>query len=362
MSHSTGTRIRMIALPKNILPLTNIRRERVLPILGHVVARRLQKVSPTNVIVEARMNPEFILLDVSGGLNVSPKRADELLQRQEGDELAKGDVIAGPVGLFQRTIRAPDPGVIRIAGEGKILFEIISRSYELQAGMEGTVTNIIPERGGVIETRGVLIQGVWGNRKITYGVMNLLSPLLDREIQVDQIDISHRGSIVAGGYCTDPEVLENAEAVPIKGLILGSMASSLIPVAGSVNYPVILIDGFGKRPMNRAAAKLLATNQERNISLNAQRYDPYQGSYPEITITLPVSEGVDYPSEVEEFTAGQDVYVTSGPAAGQTGSIQKLLESKFTFPNGVRARGAEVSLDSGTRVMIPLANMQVLNQ
>lgn len=351
----------MIALPKNILPLTNIHRERVLPILGHVVARRLQKVTPTNVIVEAQLRPEFILLDVAEGLNVSPQRADDLLQRQEGDELAQGDVIAGPVGLFQRVIRAPFPGVIRIAGEGKILFEKTSQAYELQAGMEGTVTNIIPERGAVIETRGVLIQGVWGNKKITYGVMNPLSPLLDREIQLDQIDISHRGSIVAGGFCTDPAVLENAQAVPVKGLILGSMSSSLIPVAEQVNYPIIVIDGFGKRPLNRAAAKLLTTNQERNVSLNAQRYDPYQGNYPEITITLPVSEGVDFPPEAEDFAAGQDVYVTSGPNAGQLGSIQHMLDNPYTFPSGIQARGAEVSLNSGNKLIIPLANMRILN-
>lgn len=352
----------MTALPKNILPLTNIRRERVLPILGHVVARRLQKVTPTNVIVEANLKPEFILLDVAEGLNVSPRRADELLQRQEGDELAQGDVIAGPVGLFQRVIRAPFPGVIRIAGEGKILFEKASQAYELQAGLEGTVTSIIPERGAVIETRGVLIQGVWGNQKVTYGVMNPLSQLLDREIQQDQIDISHRGSIVAGGFCTDPEVLETAQAVPIKGLILGSMSSSLIPTARNAAYPIVVIDGFGRRPMNRAAAKLLTTNQERNVSLNAQRYDPYQGNYPEITITLPVSEGIGFPPEAENFTAGQDVYVTSGPTAGQTGSIQRVLGEKYTFPSGIKAWGAEVSLKSGNTLVIPLANMRVLNQ
>lgn len=352
----------MLAPVKNFLPLTSIHRERVLPILGHVVARRLQKVSPDNVIVEAQLKPEYVLLDIAQGLNVSHDRADELLQRMEGDELAKGDVIAGPVGLFQRVIRAPYPGIIQIAGEGKILFEKTSEAFELLAGMEGTVTNIIPERGAIIETRGVLIQGVWGNGKITYGVLNTMSGMLFKEIQLDQLDISHRGSVVAGGYCEDPSVLENAGSVPVKGLILGSMAASLIPVAESMDYPIILIDGFGSRPMNPTAAKLLASNHERDVSVHAQAYDPYQGNYPEITISLPISEDTDYPPEAANLTTGMTVYITIGPSAGMTGTIDHIYPESYTLPNGVKTRAAQLSLEKGDPQAVPLQNLRILNQ
>ena len=165
----------MISRVKQIHSLTNIKRERVLPIAGHVFVRRMQKVSPTDVIVAAPLMPRFMLLDISQGLNVSSARADELLQRRSGDELSKGDIIAGPVGVLQRVIRAPESGLVRIAGEGKVLYEINSPFYELQSGLEGTVTNIIPERGAIIETKGALIQGVWGNGKVTFGVIQPVS-------------------------------------------------------------------------------------------------------------------------------------------------------------------------------------------
>jgi len=350
----------MLATIKNILSLTNIRRERVLPILGHVHARRLQKVTPTNVVVEAQLNPEYILLDIADGLGVPPHRADELLQRQEGDELSQGDVIAGPVGLFQRVIRAPFPGEIKIAGEGKILYQKSQDGFELLAGMEGTVTNIIPERGAIIETKGALIQGVWGNGQITYGVLNSLTGMLMNEVLFDQIDIGHRGAIVAGGFCQDPKVLKNAQAVPIRGLILGSMAASLIPTAQSMDYPILVIDGFGNQPMNPRAAKLLATNNERDIALNAQAYDPYQGNFPEITISLPVSEDLDYPPEADQFKAGQEVYLTSGPAAWKTGTLQRMFDHPQTFPNGVKTEAAEVKLENGEGLLVPLRNLRLL--
>lgn len=228
--------------------LTSIKRERVLSVPGNVLVRRMQKVSPTDVIVVAPMAPEYLLLDIARGLNVSPEKADELLQRGAGEDLAKGDIIAGPVGMFQRVIRAPEGGSIKIAGEGKVLFEIASAPYELQAGMEGTVTNIIPERGAIIESRGALIQGVWGNGKITYGVIQQVSNDLLQELIPEQLNISFRGTIITAGFVRNPEALEVAGNIPIKGMILGSMSSSLIPAAKKADYPIMLVDGFGSSP------------------------------------------------------------------------------------------------------------------
>jgi len=85
----------MLGKVKQIHAMISIKRERVLPVVGHVLVRRMQKVAPTDVIVVAPMTPRFILLDIAQGLSVAPARADELLQRQSGDELAKGDIIAG---------------------------------------------------------------------------------------------------------------------------------------------------------------------------------------------------------------------------------------------------------------------------
>ena len=67
---------------KHIHPLTSIKRERVLPVAGHVLVRRMQKVSPADVIVVAPLASQYILMDIAQGLNVNPARADELLQRK----------------------------------------------------------------------------------------------------------------------------------------------------------------------------------------------------------------------------------------------------------------------------------------
>lgn len=351
----------MLSKVKQIHSMTSIKRERVLPITGHVLVRRLQKVAPTDVIVIAPMTPKFILLDIAQGLNVTPERADELLQRQAGDELVKGDVIAGPVGLFQRVVRAPDSGQVKITGEGKVLYELASSAFELQAGMDGTVTNIIPERGAIIETSGALIQGVWGNGKIAYGVVQPISNDLLHELVVEQLNIGFRGVILSAGFLRKPEVLEAAGNIPIKGLILGSLSADLIPLAKSVDYPIMVVDGFGNQPMNRAAETILVANKDRNITLNAQTFDRFLGQYPEVIITQTSHTDLDLPSEAESIKVGKKVIIINGRGVNQIGKIESLGTGKHKLANGIETQVAVVALSDDQRLTVPLTNFEIVN-
>ncbi|HDN04821.1 MAG TPA: hypothetical protein ENF27_02670 [Chloroflexi bacterium] len=351
----------MISKVKHIHALTSIKRERVLPVAGHVLVRRMQKVSPSDVIVVAPLVSQFVLMDIAQGLNVNPARADELLQRQAGEDLVQGDVIAGPVGLFKRVVRAPQEGMVRIAGEGKVLYEISSPDFELQAGMEGTITNIIPERGAIIETKGALIQGVWGNGKTTYGVVQPTSNDLLKELVVEQLNIGFRGAIITAGFCRSPEVLEAAGIVPVKGLILGSMSANLIPLAKKMDYPIMIIDGFRETPMNKAAEKILIENKDKNIALNAQELDTFQGNFPEGIISQSSTSEPDLPSEVETLKAGKKVIIINGPQAPQIGEIEKIISGKQVLSNGVETQLAEVTLANEKSTIIPLTNLEIIN-
>ena len=350
----------MLSKVKHIHALTSIKRERVMPVAGHVLVRRLQKVSPTDVIVVAPLSSQYMLLDISQGLKVSTTKADELLQRQAGDELAKGDVIAGPVGLFQRVIRAPKAGIVRIAGEGQVLYEISSPPFELLAGMEGTITNIIPERGAIIETRGALIQGVWGNGKVTYGVLQPLSNELLQELVPEQLNISFRGAILTAGYCRNPEVFELAANIPIKGLILGSIKSELIPAAMAATFPIMVIDGFGTKPMNNLAEKILTANKDKNVALNAKIYDPFMGNIPEAIISNPTQPETDIPLELESLKVGNKVIITNSPHSPQIGTIDRINIGKQAISSGIETATADISFGSDQEAVLPLYNLEII--
>ncbi len=167
----------MIAPVRHILPLTTIRRERVLPIPGKVLVRKGQKVGATDSVAEAKLNPEHLLLDVARGLKLSEEKADQAIQCKPGEKVADGDVLAGPVGLTKRVIRAPKNGKVILTGGGQILLEIENQPYELKAAIPGTVVELLDGRGAIVEGTGALIQGVWGNGRIDFGLMHVLAEL-----------------------------------------------------------------------------------------------------------------------------------------------------------------------------------------
>jgi len=345
---------------KHYHELINIKRERVVPVEGDVLVRRMQKVSPTDVIVVANMAPKFLLIDIAQGLHVSPSKADEYLHRKSGEDLVRGDIIAGPVGVLKRVIRAPQAGKVRIAGEGKVLYEVESTTYELQAGMEGTITNIIPERGAIIETRGALIQGIWGNGKITYGIIQQVSSDMLQELVPEQLNIGFRGAIIIAGFLRNPDVLETAGNIPIKGMILGSMSSGLIPQAKRADFPIMVIDGFGRKPLNKAAERILNANKDKNVALNAQAYDPFLGNHPEAIISHSTQTDLATPPETEALKAGKAVIIVNGLLASSIGRIEKIHPQKRILPSGISTEVASVNLSGKETVEVPLTNLEVI--
>jgi hypothetical protein len=258
-------------------------------------------------------------------------------------------------------IRAPFPGQIRIAGEGKVLYEVNTPDHELQAGLEGTVTNIIPDRGAIIETQGAFIQGVWGNGKIAYGVIQSVSNDLLQELVVEQLNISFRGTIITAGFCKDPEVLQTAASLPIKGLILGSMTADLIPRANSMDYPIMVIDGFGDRPMNKAAENVLAANKDKNVALNTQMFDPFNGVFPEVVISHSGKSDSSLPTEAETLRPGKRVIIINGTEKNQVGTIETIHLNKKKLSNDIETYVAVVELANDRRASIPLTNLEILN-
>ena len=350
----------MLASITHILPLTTIRRERFLPVSGRLLVRKGQKVSTTDIVGEAKVNSEHLLLDLVRGLGVPAGKADLLLQCKAGDRVMQDDVLAGPVGLAKRVVRAPGNARVIVAGDGQVLLELDSPPMELKAGLPGMVIDLLEDRGVVIETTGALIQGVWGNGEIDYGLMFVLARSPEDELSGDRLDVSLRGSIVMGGYCKDAEVLKTAASLPLRGLILSSIDPSLVPVAGKLKFPVIVIEGFGKIPMNSAAYKLLTTNDQREVSLNAEQWDRFTGVRPEIVIPLPAPGEPTLPPDADIFTAGQQVRIVRAPHKSEIGTIIEIRAGMTALPSGLQAPTAEIRLESGENALLPLANLEVL--
>ena len=350
----------MLAPITHILPIATIRRERMMPAGGRIVARRGQQVSPADVVAEARLRPEHLLLDIGRGLGLQSKEADHYIQRRAGDEVGEGDVIAGPVGIGRRVVRAPKSGTVVLTGSGQVLLELEGEYSELKAGYSGIVMDIIGDRGVLIESVGALIQGVWGNGKINFGFLNLISHTPDELVTSDMLDVSLRGSVIMASHCEDENVLHSAEELPVRGMILSSMDSALVPIAMKVSYPIILVEGFGKLPMNQEAFKILTSSTMKEVAVNAEPWNRIGNTRPEVVITLTEGTLPEVPTEMAAFAIGQTVRVVSPPYKSLVGTITRLPQGLLVLPSGLRAQVAEVRFSNEEIVQVPLANLEII--
>ena len=350
----------MLAPVTHILPLTTIQRERMLPVRGVVQARLNQRVSATDVVAEARWSREHVLIDVARKLGTSASAVDRLVRVHMGDEVAANAMIAATGGMFPREIRTPREGRVVAVGGGQVLLEVGDVNVQLRAGMPGMVMQIFQDRGVLIQTVGSLIQGVWGNGRIEMGLMINMMDSRDAVLETGRLDVSLRGSVILGGHCPDAETLQAAAELPVRGLILSSIQPGALSAASQMRYPIVVTDGFGQLPMNDAAYRLLSTNSKRDVTVNAETFDRYSGARPEVIIPLPVTQEPPIADNIESFAAGKRVRMRAAPHRGVIASIVKVHTGLRALPSGLRAPCADVRLESGETVLIPLANLEVV--
>lgn len=343
----------------HISPLASFRRTRVLPALGRVLVRVGQKVNATDVIAEGHLQGQHIYLDALRALSVT--RNDESsysLGCKVGDFVQRGDILAETKGLLPRLLRAPEDGEIISTSGGQILMEIAQNTFQLLAGYAGVVVESVPERGAVIDINGALIQAAWGNGKINQGLLMNLARSPEEELLRARLDVSLRGGVIFAGFCLQADTLQAVADLTPRGLILGSMSTDLIPLASNLNFPVVLLEGYGRTPVNKAAYTILTTNDKRDICLNAVGRDPFRGERPELVI--PLSEPGEGLVETDVFKVGQTVRIQAPPFAGQVGTLAQLTPGVVTLSSGLRTLAAEVNLENNSTVIIPLSNLDVL--
>jgi hypothetical protein len=137
------------------------------------------------------------------------------------------------------------------------------------------------------------------------------------------------------------------------------MRPDLIPTAVEIKVPVILMEGYKNCPMNAAAFELLTRNNGQTVCVNAQAWDRYKGTRPEIVIPKLHLEGKASTEVIKSFCPDQTVRVTRAPNAGQIGRLVNLI-GYAVMPSGIRTQAAEVLLENDLVDVVPLANLEVL--
>jgi hypothetical protein len=108
------------------------------------------------------------------------------------------------------------------------------------------------------------------------------------------------------------------------------------------------------------AYKLLSTNEQREVAINADPWNPLTGARPEVFIPLPAADLLPLPPDTDEISPGQQVHVFRAPYAGKIGKIVDLLPGMNALTNGLSTQAALIEMETGETVLIPLTNLEVL--
>ncbi len=350
----------IIAPVTNIQELITVQRNRLLPADGQVLSEIGDRLEAKDVIAHSNFGNQHIMLDASTALGMSPKRAATFLQRQVGDSIEKGAILAGKRAFAARLLRSPVAGQIVAINGSQLLIQINEESSKLYARMPGKVVRIIPNRGVELKFIGSWIEGAWGNGAFNDGFLHFQSDDPAYTLNADDIDMNLKDSLVIAGHCARKQTLQLASQVPIAGLILGSIATRLIPIAEQMPFPIMLTEGFGEIPMNRLAFKLFNSGAKEKITINAQHENEFENQHPEAFIPIDNAGSPPRSVEAQSFRVGLSVRILSNPYIGEIGEISALMPSSTLYPSGIRAPGAEIVLKDGSATVIPLANLEVL--
>jgi hypothetical protein len=342
-------------------PLTDVRRERILPAPGDVLVRVGERVDPTQIVARADLPGDFHILPVARLMGVSDSQIRKHLRVKPREVVRQGQVIAARRGLGARSVKSPIDGMVTASGGGRVLIEAQPTPFELFAHIHGVVTNVLEKRGVIIETTGAVVQGTWGAGGESFGVLKCIVQSPDRQLHARDIDPSCHGTIIVGGVGLSEEVIERSRELQVRGIVTGGFPPELVPQVESLPFPIVVTEGIGAVPMSEPAFRLLTTHDGREASISGLARTRWGVVRPDVVIPLP-AETVP-PSQTQPGTPlaiGAHVRVVRAPHMGQVGTVTALPTRSRCIETGNRVRGAEVKLDQGLQVFVPLANLEVL--
>ncbi|MCI0632287.1 MAG: hypothetical protein L0Y44_16715, partial [Phycisphaerales bacterium] len=130
-----------------------------------------------------------------------------------------------------------------------------------------------------------------------------------------------------------------------------------------VGLTIIITEGFGEIAMAERTFKLLVSRQGDEAAVNGATQIRAGVMRPEILIPLPTAEsGRTRPAGAMDglLEIGRPVRIIRDPYFGQIGAVSGLPHEPQALDSGSKARVLEVKFDSGKRVVIPRANVELI--
>jgi hypothetical protein len=343
-----------------LMDSTTIRREQSLPpdAIGEVETLQGAGVNLRDVVARGVIPSRYVFIEAARLLRLKPKENLKAFMQIEAGQSVSKEVLLAEKG--SRQVRAPFDGIVAAIDGDHIIFQVEPQPVTVEAGVDGTVVELVAGRGAIIETYGGLAQGVWGNGGRVIGALKSEPADGLEMIEGSELEMGTRGSIVVTRRPLRETGIEHAEYISLGGIIAPGMDADLIPRALRSKLAIMLTEGFGPLTMSSLMWKLLDAANGRNALLEARLPNRWSAARPEIILN-PVrsSNRAVRANPNVVLNVGSVVRLTRPPHAGEVGRVRDLPKMPVLLENGLRVPCAQVEFQSGDTRPVPLANIEV---
>lgn len=369
-----------------VLKDTLIRRVRRLPIKGEVLVKPQEVVDPQTVVARAWLPGDLQTVKVNETLGIEPFEVEPLLKVKEGERVTKQQVLAETkifFGLFTSRCHAPFDGTVEYYSKvtGHLGIRKAPTPIEVDAYLRGWVVEVSEGESATIQTRGALVQGIFGVGGERSGTLKCVANAADEELNQLAAEGDLRGTILVAGSLVTSEFLKQAAERGVVGVVVGGIIDRDlavfvgrdlgVAVTGHEKIPLTLVmtEGFGKIAMALRTFEMLKSLEGRLASLNGTTQIRAGAVRPEIIVPStdgPEGETVGKKPSPSKGSAwmldeGTRVRMIRTPYFGLLGTVTGLPEEPRKIDTGSYTRVLVAQLDDGRTVTVPRANVEIIS-
>ncbi len=355
---------------------TLIEKQRILPIKGKILVEQGTKVKPGDKVASAELPGSVVIERIAQKLGVPANELPKFLKVREGDSVTTGQVLAESssfFGLFSNKVKCPIDGIVESISPvtGQSVLRMNPVPIDMLAYIGGTIKEVLPEEGVIIETKGSLIQGIFGLGGERMGHLKMLVDSPDKAAPISALDASCKGMIVVAGNYIDFSFINKAMEAGVKGIITAGIDDADIKallgyeigvaITGNEHIPLSIVatEGFGKINMAERTFALLTELNGKFASLNGATQIRAGVIRPEVIVT-----DIETESAVKEdeyfLQEGKMVRIIRNPWFGKLAKVVKLHSELQKLETEAHVRIVEVQLSDGTNVNVPRANVELI--
>ncbi|MDL1928076.1 MAG: hypothetical protein HND42_00600 [Armatimonadetes bacterium] len=355
-----------------------VRKVRRLPLKGEVLVSSGQSVEPDTVVARTQLPGILQTIKLAEKLGVEPKEVASLLKVNIGDQVEVGQLVGeskGLFGMFKSTVASEYAGTVEALSDvsGHLLVREAPIPVEITAYMKGQIVEVIPEEGAIVETRGGLVQGIFGIGGERRGAIRVAVSSPDEILNENHLRQDDAGKILVGGAGLTLQAIRAAEKVAAAGLVVGALRDVDITqylgydigvaITGQEAIPLTIVatEGFGNLAMAERTFNLFKEFEGRDASINGATQIRAGVIRPEVIIPNPSATGsAGTTSSGGALDIGSHIRVIREPYFGLIGEVVDLPPELHVVESGTEVRVLKAKLADGRVVLVPRANVEII--